>query len=230
MIDDVGTIESSDDEEVIVESVNVIATNESTNINDKIKQGTSKPLIGEEWMIDDVGTMESSDDEEIIQSTKVDSTKQEDNPVLKMEIKKETPVKPVIGEEWMIDDVGTIESSDDEDIVEESKRVDSKQQEPVPVHTVEQNTVKPIIGEEWMIDDVGTMSSSDEEEVIVESIKVIEANIPVDDNTSKPVIGEKWMIDDVGTMESSDEEEVEALKPLALPMPKYSDIAGKEKN
>jgi len=82
--------------------------------------------------------------------------------------------------------VGTMESSDDEDLVENTKV------------NVSETPTKPTIGEEWMIDDVGTIESSDDEELI-DSNKVLEP-------PTKPTIGEEWMIDDVGTMESSDDD------------------------
>ena len=224
MIDDVGTIESSDDEEIAEESKNIDPKQE------ELKEISVKPtIIGEEWMIDDVGTIQSSDDEEISKSPKIDALKKQAVPVLTVEEKKESSVKPIIGEEWMIDDVGTMSSSDDEENIESTnigtsdKQADSSS----AVEKKKETSVKPVIGEEWMIDDVGTMSLSDDEKNVIDSIKVIEASKP-DDFASKPVIGEEWMIDDVGTIESSDEEEKEAQKLLALPMPKYSDIAAKE--
>merc|ERR1711962_1536862 len=90
--------------------------------------------------------------------------------------------------------------------------------------------VKSEMCEDWMIDDVGTIESSDDEDEMAKHQKETEIKNVKDSKKSKsecePVLGEEWMIDDVGTIESSEDEESDTQ--LALPMPTHSAIASKE--
>merc|ERR1740128_1481303 len=98
------------------------------SFSENLDQNLTNPVIGEEWMIDDVGTMESSDDEEVGKSTMKDALEKQSKTALETEEKNNPPTRPVIGEEWMIDDVGTMESSDDEEITESTKTNAPKKQ------------------------------------------------------------------------------------------------------
>merc|ERR1711973_231783 len=132
---------------------------------------------------------------------------------IKQEQKEEKQIvsKPTISEDWMIDDVGTIESTDEEDcevkvdISKTEKKEDAKTTEHITTTEPASVATKPTISEDWMIDDVGTIESSDEEEseVNVDEISLKQEHKEEKHIVSKPTISEDWMIDDVGTIESS---------------------------
>merc|ERR1711915_1020805 len=125
------------------------------------------------------------------------------------EVSQPTSNKPSISEDWMIDDVGTIESSDEESDRRHvtSEDIAVKMNETKVVKEVSQPTSnKPSISEDWMIDDVGTMESSDDEEIPTNTdfeFKDVKSINELDKETKKPSISEDWMKDDVGTIESS---------------------------
>merc|ERR1711892_1061289 len=152
-------------------------------------------------------------------------------------MKLETPkeIKPLIAglpmddasEDWMIDDVGTMDS----DSEEESEQKKDVSLTPVEEKRETHKETKPIIAglpmddasEAWMIDDVGTMDSDSEDEQKStlenpqETIAITEEKIKDTPKETKPLIAglpmddssDAWMIDDVGTMDSDSEDEVE---------------------
>eukprot|EP00090_Calanus_glacialis_P016241 TRINITY_DN25465_c0_g1_i1.p1 TRINITY_DN25465_c0_g1~~TRINITY_DN25465_c0_g1_i1.p1 ORF type:complete len:1826 (-),score=521.33 TRINITY_DN25465_c0_g1_i1:410-5347(-) len=139
---------------------------------------------------------------------------------------------------WMDDDVGTIES-DDEDEVEITKQpvINAKD-----VTQSQTKDMKPAIAglpmddasDEWMNDDVGTIESGSEDEVeqnqknekIVPETKKEQnteqrksyAGLPTD------TVTDVWMNDDLGSLDSEEEEEA---KPLALTAPSWAGVASK---
>merc|ERR1711915_173933 len=177
MIDDVGTIESSDEESEKKDFTNekVVAMVDETKVVKEVShQTSSKPSISEDWMIDDVGTIESSDEEsDRSHVTSEDIAVKMDETKVVKEVSQPTSNKPSISEDWMIDDVGTMESSDDEEI---PTNTDFEFKDVKSINELDKETKKPSISEDWMIDDVGTIESSDEEEVMEERKKEVKAS------------------------------------------------------
>merc|ERR1712228_1025788 len=102
-----------------VTSEDIAVKMDETKVVKEVSQPTSnKPSISEDWMIDDVGTIESSDEE----SDRKDVTSENipvkmDETKVEKEVSQPTSNKPSISEDWMIDDVRTIVSSYDEEIL-----------------------------------------------------------------------------------------------------------------
>jgi len=145
MDDDVGVIESLDEQENINPE-----TSPEVKVDEKQENKNLRSEIGDDWMDDDVGIIESSDEEEnVIPET---------SPEVKVDEKQENKnVRPEIGDDWMDDDVGIIESSDEEDIIPSIKevKIDKKQEKEKLSHE---------ISNDWMNDDVGTMELSDDDD------------------------------------------------------------------
>merc|ERR1711915_92061 len=92
----------------------------------------------------------------ILDSKSVDSNRNE-------MLKETNQSKLSISDDWMIDDVGTIETSHDEEIPTKTDFKEAEFKDVKSINEIEQETKKPSISEDWMIDDVGTIESSDEE-------------------------------------------------------------------
>ena len=139
-------------------------------------------------------------------------------------------------QDWMIDDVGAIEDSEDEsEATKQNERAEIK----TALEEVKIEEKKGLeYSQDWMIDDVGAIEDSDDEEVADNKNNKLNKS---EEKKQGVTYSEYWMMDDVGTIESSDEEwaketsinkkeEIDKIKdsnPLALPAPKYSDIASK---
>ena len=150
----------------------------------------------------------------------------------------------------MIDDVGAIEDSDEEQVAtvkvtevkEKITETSTFMQEPKAETKVEEKKGLEY-SQDWMIDDVGAIEDSDEEDPKDDKIEET-TKTKCEEKRQAVNYSEYWMIDDVGIIESSDEEWVKetpknknnvinsnkVTTPLALPAPKYSDIASKLPN
>merc|ERR1711892_668238 len=244
MIDDVGTMDSDSEEESEqkkeVYLVPVEKKIDSTKETKPAIAGLPMNDASEAWMIDDVGNMDSASEEESEQKKEVsvvEEPEQRKEVSAPLEKKPETPkeTKPLIAglpmddasEDWMIDDVGTMDS----DSEEESEQKKDVSLTPVEEKRETPKETKPIIAglpmddasEAWMIDDVGTMDSDSEDEQKStlenpqETIAITEEKIKDTPKETKPLIAglpmddssDAWMIDDVGTMDSDSEDEIE---------------------
>merc|ERR1719239_338789 len=195
-----------------------------------------KPVIGEEWMIDDVGTIESSDEEDTAETSKTNASEGTTEHIPFKKEKIDTSIKPVIGEEWMIDDVGTMDSSDDDleeeklhrplalpmpsysDIASKEKTYlsqDENQQPAASVIAAQGPHLTLVVADEKEkqqsdveVDSDGFKSVISKQEKRIRKKSHNSFSEKLDQGPPKPVIGMEWMIDDVGTIESSDDEEV----------------------
>ena len=255
MIDDVGTIESSDEEENtiptskdkiqqlrseenIAENVESLKGEKNNTTNkDNIELYVQDDKVEEKICKDDhkpdISDDWIDDDVGVIESLdEQENINPETSPEVKVDEKWENKnLRSEIGDDWMNDDVGIIESSDEEEnVIPETSpevKVDEKQ---------ENKNVRPEIGDDWMDDDVGIIESSDEEDII-QSIKEVKIDKKQEKEKLSHEISNDWMNDDVGTMELSDDDDdnISAKSRinqdevrLALPQPTYSSIAAKE--
>ncbi|XP_023348442.1 uncharacterized protein LOC111717154 isoform X2 [Eurytemora carolleeae] len=194
MIDDVGTIESSDEEE------NTIPTSK-----DKIQQLRSEVDVNQKPEKEEniAENVESSKGEKnnTINKDNIELYVQEDK--VEEKICKDDH-KPDISDNWMDDDVGVIESLDEQENINPETspevKVDEKQ---------ENKNLRSEIDDDWMDDDVGIIESSDEEEnIIPETSPEVKVDEKQENKNVRPEIGDDWMDDDVGIIESSDEEDI----------------------
>ncbi len=234
MIDDVGDIESSDEEpgKKIKKSADEKIND---NVEDSITSTTKESKVEEkdgliysqDWMIEDVGAIEDTDDEQevTVATVKTVIEKIEEIKVETKNVSDKVDEKKVLeySQDWMIDDVGVIEDSDEE------QEVTIPTAEMVIVNIEEKNVASSGLSEttadekegleysqDWMIDDVGVIEDSDDEQdVTVATAKTVTGNIEETSAVAETKAVDKkgleyskdWKIDDVGAIEDSDDEQ-----------------------
>ena len=193
MIDDVGTIELSDEEE------NTIPTSKEKIQQLRYDFDVNQKPEKEENIAENVKSLEGE---------KNNKTNKDNIELYVPDVKVEEKIckddhKPDISDDWMNDDVGVIESSDEEENVISQTNSEVKVDE-----KGENKIVRPEICDDWMDDDVGIIESSDEEEnVVPQTSPEVKVDEKGENKNVRPEISDDWMVDDVGIIESSDEEE-----------------------